>query len=38
MQFETINDALNWGKKEVDNFHPDMIKIQFNKFNSLNPL
>jgi hypothetical protein len=36
MQFETINEALIWGKKEIDNFHPDMIKI--NLSNSLNPL
>ena len=37
-QFETVKQALKWGKKQISNFNPDMIKIKFNNTNNLNPL
>jgi hypothetical protein len=27
--FLSYNSALSWGKKQIDNFNPDMIKIKF---------
>lgn len=27
--FKTYEDAMNWGRKNLENFHPDMVKIQY---------
>lgn len=27
---KSFNDAIKWGKKNISNFHLDMIRIKFN--------